>query len=180
MAKTSIAGRPKQSWLKKLVKLAGEPSLHYYELAMALAKHAPDAVSVSEVSRLTGQSLRRLYYLRDVGDLIRQHRISREQAERLGWTKLSILAQKAKANFDNASNITDLIDLAEIVTAHALSRDSGESGAEEADKALLFRLSPAQHSIVAEALQKCGATSRGKRGLIGKEAALVELAKRVL
>ena len=121
-----------------------------------------------------------MYYLRDVGNLIRQQHISRDQAERLGWTKLSILAQKLKAAPDAAQTMPELIASAMGTTAHALTHDRGEDSAPAtSDKALLFRLTPLQYDVVAKALKECGATSRG-RGLAGKEEALVDMATRVL
>lgn len=177
MAKAIKAGEDEQSWLKALVKLAGEPSRNFVDLALALANHDPKAVSLNEVSRLTGKSRRHLYYLRDVGELIRQHHISRDQAERLGWTKLSALAQKLKADPDTAHDIAALIENAMGTTAHALTHDRGdEDEPASEDKALLFRLTPEQYEAVAAALLKCGATRRGK-GLADKEAALVAMAQ---
>ena len=49
--------------------------------------------AIQDLPTETGMSRRRLYYLLEVGQFIRDWKISQDAAEKVGWTKLQIIAR---------------------------------------------------------------------------------------
>ena len=82
-----------------VIELAREPSINFYELSLGIASlHDADTSLFRQLPRETGMSRRRLYYLLDVGRLIAGTKMTRSDAEAVGWTKLQIIERHRKGN----------------------------------------------------------------------------------
>lgn len=79
----SERGTSAASLRTRVVDLGSEPSLNFYDLAIALAElHERDVSLLRDVPDATGMSRRRVYYLLSVGQLMIEHRITRKTAGR--------------------------------------------------------------------------------------------------
>lgn len=113
-----------------------------------------------------------MYYLVQVGDLIRKYDISKTKAGEVGWTKLQVVARHLK-NSEHSANVNELLELASTTKAHdlgALLR--GRKGA--ATKAVQFNLKAKARAELADALVAYGAKAK-RRGLTQREAALIRI-----
>ena len=73
------------SALKTAIQLARQPALNFFELAASItALHDADPTLLREVIEKSGMRRRRLYYLLEVGKLLREQQISRAAAEEVG------------------------------------------------------------------------------------------------
>lgn len=89
--------------------------------------------------------------------------------QRLGWTKLSILAAYGKKE-----TIDDLLDVAEDCTAHELKMYIHKGGIDPGGRTVVLHFDKEQYALLEEALRAKGAEPH-PRGLLGKEAALIRL-----
>lgn len=124
-------------------------------------------------------SRRKLYYLLEVGQLIRDWKISKAQAHEVGWTKLQIVSRHHKGDSGLSQEQAQAsLNLAAGTTAYAL-REKLRQGHSVSRTAIVFRLSLGGKAILREALFAYGAKPRGK-GMLNKEKALVKVARAVL
>jgi hypothetical protein len=129
-----------------------------------------------EFRQLTKTNLldpRTAYYLRHIGQLISKLRLPKRQVERVGWTKLQVMAAKL-----TTSNSARLLWLAENKTVQELRRELAKSADEQRPRAVLLRFTDAQYAIFNNALKAHGTKAKEKgRGLVGQEAAILALIK---
>lgn len=113
--------------------------------------------------------VRKAYHLAQIDEALSDMDISAERMQRLGWTKLSILAA-----YGEAETINVLIDVAEDCTAHELKMYIHKGGFDPDGRTVVLHLDKEQYGLLEEALRAKGATPHS-RGLLGKEAALMRL-----
>src|SRR5690606_23055195 len=122
---------------------------------------------------------RALFYLSNVGGFLVDYGITEEQAERVGWTKLQIVARHAANQPGRISQraMQATLGIATRTPAHALpaALETQATPSEGPLRSVLLRLPAEQYADVEAALIACGAERKG-RGLSGKEDALVRLA----
>jgi hypothetical protein len=165
---------------QEALALATKPTKNFYAFACALwAAHNEDSTVLREVERSAGIKRRALFYLSNVGRLLSDYGIGEAQAERIGWTKLQIVARHAARQPKklNQCAMRANLQLALQTPSHALPEALERQGASTtpATRSVLLRLPVEQYTDVETALIACGAKRRGK-GLVGKEDALVRLA----
>jgi hypothetical protein len=166
---------------ERAMALAAVPGKSFYDLARDLATlHAHQPSVVTKIGTANGHSARRMHYLFEVGQFIQKTGISKDVAERVGWTKLSIIARHTKdADSLSGAAVSALIALAKQSTAHNLPDALAQNAAPAtADRAILLHLTPDQYEVVEAALIAFGAKRKG-RGLAGKEVALAAMARAV-
>lgn len=160
----------------KAIELGSQSSQKFYELALVLADlHEQQAISIDEYSQKTNISRRRIYYLIDVGNLIRSGKIDKSIAEKVGWTKLRILTRHLQHNDLDSSELkaslklaaeTKVRDLPAALEGRSQSDTSGE----------VFHLTKTQQQKLRRALMSFGAT-KTRSGLTNKEVALMRMIK---
>jgi hypothetical protein len=171
--------------LNKLKQLAGKPTVNFFELALAIATSLePDdlpeikKITIQQIITATGLKRRRCYYLRDAGRLIMAREISKQNAEKVGWTKLQIVTRHMLENdgatsdeFESYMNLalsTKVRDLRKALIGHLTP----------ATKAVVFHLTVQEIGELNDALVAYGAkmeiTAKGLR-LTSKEAALMQI-----
>jgi hypothetical protein len=177
-----VQDKPDIEHLKQeALALATKPTKNFYDFACALwAAHNEDRTFLHEVERIAGIKRRALFYLSNVGRLLSEYRIDEAQAERIGWTKLQIVARDT-ARLPQKLNQRAMranLQLALRTPSHALLEALERQGAssEGPTRSILLRLPAEQYADVEAALIACGAKRRGK-GLVDKEEALVRLAR---
>lgn len=159
------------------VQLSRQPVLNFYRLATSLSVlHDEDGGALHGLPEQTGMSRRRMYYLIDVGNLIREHRLTETRAAGVGWTKLQIVARHvSQAESTSAEELAAYLELAETSQARALAKKL--AGATVVRKSgVQFDLSMAARAELNEALLAFGA-ERTHRGYVKKEAALIKIVR---
>ena len=162
--------------VEKVTGLAREPTVNFYELSVDIASLSKaDRSLVRDVLEKSRMGRRRFYYLLAVGRLIKQHKIAKEPAERVGWTKLQIIAHHVKGQNYSRRHIGSLIRQAnelnvQTLIAHLKGEKQGST------KAVVFHLSKEQQVELAYALMAYGA-KHGRNGMIDRENALIKIAK---
>lgn len=112
---------------------------------------------------------RRAYYLVEIDEAFRGLPVPKSRLRRIGWTKLQVLAPHVKP-----SNVDQLLDLAEELTAKVLARTlEGESISAKPHCVLMY-FDPPEFDLLVSALIPYGAILEG-RTLRGKEQALLAL-----
>lgn len=165
---------------REALALAAKPTKSFHAFAHALwAAHRNDPAFLHEVERVAGIKRRALFYLSNVGGFLAEYSITEEQAERIGWTKLQIVARHAANQPGRISQraMQAKLGIATRTPAHALpaALERQDIPSEGPLRSVLLRLPAEQYADVEAALIACGAERKG-RGLIGKEDALVRLA----
>ena len=165
---------------QEALALAVKPTKSFCVFARALwAAHSNDPAFLHEVERIAGIKRRALFYLSNVGGFLADYSITEEQAERIGWTKLQIVARHVANRPGRISQhaMQAKLRIAARTPAHALSAalERQDTPSEGPLRSVLVRLPAEQYADVEAALIACGAERKG-RGLIGKEDALVRLA----
>jgi hypothetical protein len=165
---------------QEALALAVKPTKSFHAFALALcAAHGEDRAFLHEVEQVAGIKRRALFYLLNVGKLLNDHDVSEEQAERIGWTKLQIIARYVANRPRRLSQraMKAKLEIAARTSAHALpaALEAQDAPSKGALRSILLRLPAEQYVDVEAALIACGA-ERKRRGLIRKEAALVQLA----
>ena len=112
---------------------------------------------------------RTAYYLRDVGQLIRRLKLSKSEAERIGWTKLQIIGKHL-----TPKNADKLLLVAEKHTVHDLQLLMRRKTPATKTHCVLMNFNPHQYRVFENAIKLHGAVRKG-RGLVNKEQALVQL-----
>ncbi|MCC2601609.1 hypothetical protein [Sphingopyxis yananensis] len=113
--------------------------------------------------------LRKAYHLAQIDEALSDMDISAERAQRLGWTKLSLLAAYGKTE-----TIDELLDVAEGCTAHELKMHIREGGFDPEGRTVVLHFNKEQYVLLEQALRAKGAEPHS-RGLLKKEAALMRL-----
>jgi len=160
---------------EEVVALAREPSLRFFDLAVKLdALHETgDPSLLADLPSLSGIRRRRMYYLLEVGRLIRQQKLSQGDAAALGWTKLKVIARHLSGQEVSEHQLRDCIKLARGIPARSLSRALCGQQVPR-DCAVQFTLGEKAKAELETALLAFGATRSGN-GLIGREAALARI-----
>lgn len=97
----------------------------------------------------------KVYYLAEVGEKLKRMRVRKAQLERIGWTKLQIIAKNL-----NRKNADDLFTLAESHTCQQLKTLMRGGEAETKTHCVLMYFSPEQYAKFEKAVLSYG----GKRG----------------
>ncbi len=160
---------------KRVLQLAIQPALNFFDLALlitALQEAEPGALEV--VPRLGGMSRRRLFYLLQVGRLIRDYQITKVDAEDVGWTKLQIVARHvAEMKGVTQEELQAFLKTADRTRAQALLAIL-RGKTMPFTVTVAFRLTRPARAALTEALQVFGAKST-PRGLVGKDRALLKI-----
>jgi len=165
---------------QEALALAVKPTKSFHAFARALsAAHSNDPAFLHEVERIAGIKRRALFYLSNVGGFLEDYSITEEQAERIGWTKIQIIARHIANQPEriNQRAMQDKLGIAARTPAHALpaALEAQDAPTQGPLRSVLLRFPADQYADVEAALIACGAERKG-RGLIGKEDALVRLA----
>lgn len=177
---TTVQAKPDGDDPKKAaLALAAKPTKTFHAFARALSRaHSDDPSFLHEVARVAMIKRRALFYLSSVGRLLDDYDITDEQAERIGWTKLQIVARHT-ANQPGRISRRDMqakLEIASRTPADRLHEALEQQETPRPLRSVLLRLTAKQYADVEAALIACGATRRGK-GLVDKEEALVRLAR---
>lgn len=158
---------------RKAARLARQSSLDFFQLARHLSElHDSGRTALKDMESSSGLPRRRMYYLVEVGDLIRKYDISKTRADKVGWTKLQIIARHLRKS-EKPTNLNELLELASATKAHDLATlMQGRKGA--ATKAVQFNLSANMRAELDKALLAYGA-KRARGGLIRRETALIRV-----
>ena len=178
---TTAQDKSKTEHLKQhVLALAVKPTKSFHAFARALcAAHDEDRAFLHEVEQVAGIKRRALFYLLNVGKLLDDYDVSEVQAERIGWTKLQIISRYVAKQPRRLSQLAmkTKLEIAARTSAHALptALEAQDTPSRGSLRSILLRIPDEQYADVEAALIACGAERKG-RGLIGKEAALVQLA----
>lgn len=126
---------------------------------------------VGKIARLLGASRRRALYLAKVDRIFKELRVDDSRLERLGWTKLVVLVD----HIDSA-NCEALLEMAEFCSVRQLKVLLRNELPVVGERCIVFYMTPAQYVVFEPAMLAHGAVKVG-RGLINKEAALIQLIK---
>jgi len=160
---------------RKAARLVRESSLDFFQLARHLSElHDNGRTALKDMEKSSGLPRRRMYYLVEVGDLIRRYDISKTRADDLGWTKLQIIARHLKKS-EQPPSLDELLELASATRAHDLATLlKGRKGA--ATKAVQFNLNANMRAELDKALLAHGA-KRTRVGLTKRESALIRVVR---
>lgn len=158
------------------VQLAAEPTSKFLELASLLSDlHDIDAAALADVPSLSRISRRRMYYLLQVGQLIRAEKISASQAQRIGWTKLQIIAQHLSKPEKVGAELPEALALASATKSRDLA-NALLGKRVVARRAVQFQLNTGARAELNEALIAHGAQHLKKgKGMVKREAALIRI-----
>lgn len=160
------------------MELGSKPTLNFYDLAVSISElYTDDACSLDKLPGPIGISRRKIYYLRDAGHLIRARLLSREAADKIGWTKLQIVARHVLTKEDGADTTDEewlkFLEIARNATARNLPDALKEQNAVQR-RLVAFHLTKSEQIALRELLLTFGA-QQGPSGLSGKEAALMKI-----
>ncbi len=158
------------------MQLAGKPALNFFRLAQALCElHGSDPAALQDLSDRTQLSRRRMYYLLQTGELMRDKGISEKVAQYIGWTKLQIVARHL-ADGDGGVSRAAFKQLLAVASEHkARDLPAALIGKKVIEKrAAHFYLSTRERALLNKALVMYGATESSGR-LTGKEKALMKI-----
>jgi hypothetical protein len=166
--------------------LATAPKKSRIELALALADldHEPGAVA-SFIKTQDPRKMRSIYALLEVGKWVTLTDVPMDRCERIGTTKLGILARHCAERPTRKATRTEF-DLAEKETASELPAllAAGMGKKPEKRRTVLLRLTADQYAVFQAAVLAHGAIKAAKgggqgKGLVGTEAALVSALSRL-
>lgn len=142
--------------------------------------HESDLAAFSELPDLSAISRRRMYYLLQVGQLIRDEKVSAHQAEQIGWTKLEIVARHLSKCDEAGTTVEDALALASVTKARDLPTILlGKKVVPT--RGVVFHLSLGARAELNEALLAFGAKYRKKgKGLVKRETALIHIIRRAM
>lgn len=158
------------------MQLASEPALNFFKLSQALCElHDIDPAALQDLSNRTRLSRRRMYYLLQTGELIRDKGISEKVAQYIGWTKLQIVSQHL-ADAERVFAREEFNKLLAIASEHkARDLPAALIGKKVIEKRVAhFYLSTRERALLNKALVMYGATQSSGR-LTGKEKALIRI-----
>lgn len=149
----------------------------FFDLAPRLAEELQEgSLNVQEATAELGISRRSLYYLIDAGALILSGHISKDDAERLGWTKLQIILRHiAKREPDQSfADLQKFLSIAASSTVRDLPRRL-QGGEGEGKRGEVFHFTTEQQAYLRDVLLQYGAKLLPNGGLKGKEEALLSI-----
>ncbi len=164
----------------EVMQLALKPALNFFRLAQALCElHGSSPAALQDLSDRTRLSRRRMYYLLQTGELIRDKGISEKVAQYIGWTKLQIVAQHL-ADAECVVAREEFNQLLALASEHkARDLPAALIGKKVIEKRVAhFYLSTRERALLTKALVMYGATESSGR-LTGKEKALVKILREV-
>ncbi|WP_137871260.1 hypothetical protein [Sphingopyxis sp. 2PD] len=174
-----VQDQPAVDHLKlEALALAAKSTKSFHAFARALsAAHKSDPAFLYEVEEAAKIKRRALFYLSDVGGFLTDHGITEKQAERIGWTKIQIVARHVRCN--NAVSkrlIHRYLKIAEHTTAHRLpaALNNQDDDRPVTSRTVLLRIPADAYPALENALLAHGAEKQG-RGLVGKEQAIMAL-----
>ena len=161
----------KVPWFDKILAPSSPPrNGREIELAIALGSLRDDSQGgLKRFAEKSGMSARKVYYLAEVGEKLKQVRIQKARLERIGWTKLQIIAKKI-----TRENANELFTLAESHTCHQLKAHMQGGESETKTHCVLMYFSPEQYEEFEKAILSHGGERSG-RGLIKKEEAILNI-----
>ena len=159
---------------KKAIRLADQPTVNFYELA-GLIVDLHDGSAMQDLAKETAMSRRRMYYLLQVGQFIRDWKISQADAERVGWTKLQIIALYVNQSGATGKQVAKHMRLALETRSYSLL-EALQGSSSPHKLAVVFRLSAADKAELLAALTGHGAEV-GRRGLGNKGDALMKMVR---
>lgn len=173
----SLPGKRLQKIRRETILLARAPALNFFELAGLIADlYAADPGEIRDLPQDARMSRRRLYYLLEVGRLIRNSTITKAEAERVGWTKLQIIAQHVgQLDEVGEAELRALMELADDTRVRALS-ETLRRGSPPLTRAAVFHLTESDRMKLDQSLLTFGA-KHGRTGLVNKEAAIMQLSE---
>ena len=164
------------------LRLAMKPTKSFVAFARALyAAHRENRTFLNTVERDAEISRRALFYLLNVGEFLLDYSVSDTDAERIGWTKLQIVARHVGGDTKVGKRmIQRYLTIAEHTTAHRLPAALNNQDADRtvASRAVLLRIPADAYPALENALLAHGAEKQG-RGLVGKEVAIMALVQSV-
>lgn len=176
---TPVQNKPDAARLKQLaVALAKKSTKSFHAFSSALwMAHSNNPTVMHEVARVAGIKRRALFYLSDVGGFLTEHNITEDQAERIGWTKIQIVARHIRRDTKVGKRLIQrYLTIAEHTTAHRLPAALKNQDADRtvASRTVLLRIPADAYPALENALLAHGAEKQG-RGLVGKEVAIMAL-----
>lgn len=162
---------------KRIIQLARQPTLPFYELSLLIAKLADSEVSglLSDLPLATGMSRRRMYYLLSVGRLLTHGTIEKQLAEEVGWTKLQIIARHFEETEIEPIELRDVMARSRATNVIGVRELLSEQAGETPKRAFVFHLDRGQAAELRSALLAFGAEEYARRGLRRKELALFQI-----
>jgi hypothetical protein len=148
---------------------SGPENVSFAQASDLAALHKRERAEFNDLIDKGHLKLRTAYYLRRVGELLKTGAITPTDAERIGWTKVQIIADKI-----TGKNAAKLLRLALDNSAQELKRIMREDDQKPAPHCVLMYFSPQQYVQFKRAMILHGATSTG-RGLARKEEAIMRL-----
>lgn len=148
---------------------SGPENVSFAQASDLAALHKRDRAEFNDLIDKGLMKRRRAYYLRRVGQMLETGAITQSDAERIGWTKLVVIADTI-----TAKNAPRLLNRARKKTAQELKRIMREDDQKPAPHCVLMYFSPHQYVQFKRAMILHGATSTG-RGLARKEQAIMRL-----
>jgi hypothetical protein len=159
---------------RRAARLASEPALNFFELAgLIAALHDANPGTLRDLEE-SGMGRRRLYYLLEVGRFIDQQGIRKAEADRVGWTKLRIVARHLREADSSHDDVKACLELAVRTRAHSLAQVLRGRRVPR-KRVVSFVLTTAEKAQLSEALLAYGAERWGRKGLKNKERALIKL-----
>ena len=153
----------------KAMALSGDVDDNFLELGKALRQlQDRDPDLFHKIVAKSNLGRRKAYYVVEVSRIFDPLPVPRARLRKIGWTKLQLIAKHV-----DASNLEDLLKLAESLSAKELERHlRGEKPLGNAHCVLMY-FTPKQYAELEAALLKNGATRSG-RGIVDKEEALID------
>lgn len=178
-----VQNQPDVDHLKReALALAAKPTKSFHAFARVLwAAHRNDPAFLHEVERVAGIKRRALFYLSNVGGFLADDIITEEQAERIGWTKIQIVARHVRCDTKISKRVIQrYLKIAEHTPAHRLPAALKNQDTEQAapSRTVLLRIPADAYPALENALLAHGAEKQG-RGLVGKEQAIMALVQSV-
>lgn len=140
----------------------------FYE---ALPDNGSKVRSMNQLLEGTKISRRSAIYWIDIDRIYSRFEVADDRLARIGWSKLSLMARHLTPR-----NVEEWLAFAESGTANQVRARIRQ--AEPSRHHVVFKLSAAENAILTAALVANGARAAGKRRLIDKETALMELCRR--
>lgn len=157
---------------KRVLALASKPQDRFLDLALSLeALHGVGTPGqFRQIVTDAGLGNRKAYYLVNIAEQLRPHLRHRARLQRLGWTKCQVIGRSL-----SGANFLELVKFAESHSTQELAAYAGKQKTSQTRCVLLY-FTPSEYQRYEEAVLQFGARKRG-RGLVGKEAATVRIAK---
>lgn len=163
----------------EIVRLAAEGRERFLRIGRLLRKHQDELQETAETLRLldvvikgAGISRRTAQYWIEIDRTYSSMGISEARLIQLGWAKLSAMAKHV-----NALNVDHWLTLAE--TNSLLTLRTLLKGDAKTQRTILLKLQQSEYSFVVHVLLRHGATQRGRKLLMKKEAAIVKICELV-